>query len=240
VNSILPVMKKELRSSFNSPIAYIAVLAFLVMTTFVFFFVMHFFANKEATLRGFFDIIPWAFIFLVPALTMRSWAEERKMGTIELLTTLPFSEWSLVLAKYVAALILLCIMLVLTLPIPIMLSLFGRFDAGEIAGQYLGVLFMGSASIAVGVFISNMAKNQVSAFIITFLVLLVLMFVGQAWASIGLLRGILPALRWLTMNEHFGNFSKGVVDSRDVAYFVIVTAVFLYLNVFNLVSRKWR
>jgi ABC-2 type transport system permease protein len=240
VNSILTIMKKELRSFFNSPIAYIVVIAFLMITIGWLFLFLHFFAQKAASLRGFFVSMPVVFIFLVPAITMRSWAEERKMGTMELLTTLPFSEWSMVLAKYLSSLLLLAIMLALTLPLPLMISLMGRLDAGEIAGEYLGVLFMGSASIAIGVFISSLAKNQISAFIIAFLALLVLSFLGQIMTWTGLWRPILPVARWISLNEHYGNFAKGVIDTRDVAYFVAMTAFFLYLNVYNIVSRKWR
>lgn len=240
MNSILPVMKKELRSSFNSPIAYIAVIFFLLFTSVWFFFFQQFFVQKEATLRPFFSIMPAVFVVLIPALTMRSWAEERKMGTLELLATLPFPEWSMVLAKYLSSLAILAIMLALTVPVPLMVSMFGRFDLGEIVGEYLGVLLMGSAAIAIGTFVSSLAKNQISAFIIGLLVLLALSFCGQVAVWINLWRPILPIVKWISLNEHYGNFSRGVIDTRDLAYFVVMTAFFLYFTVYNLVSRKWR
>ncbi len=240
MNSMLPIFKKELKTYFNSPIAYIAVVFFLIFTSVWFFFFQQFFVQAEASLRPFFNIIPAVFVILVPAITMRSWAEERKLGTIELLATLPFSEWKLVLGKYLAAFALLAVMVLLTLPIPFMASLFGRFDSGEVLGEYLGVLLMGSASVAIGAYISSLTKNQISAFIITVLVLLFLSFSLQLTMMVGAFAFLRPLLRWISMNEHYGNFARGVIDSRDLVYFLLMTVFFLFLTVNNLVFRKWR
>jgi ABC-2 type transport system permease protein len=240
MKSMLSIVKKELRTYFNSPIAYIALVFFLLFTSVWFFFFQQFFVQGNASLQSFFAIMPAVFVILVPAITMRSWAEERKLGTIELLATLPFSEWTLVLGKYLAAFLLLCVMVLLTLPIPLLMSLFGRFDAGEIAGEYLSVMFMGSASVAIGTFVSSTTKNQISAFIMAVLVLLALSFGAQLSVLVGFFDFLRPVLRWICLNEHYENFSKGVVDTRDLAYFIIMTAAFLYLTVKNLVFRKWR
>jgi ABC-2 type transport system permease protein len=131
-------------------------------------------------------------------------------------------------------------MVLLTLPIPLLMSLFGRFDSGEIAGEYLSVMFMGSASVAIGTFVSSTTKNQISAFIMAVLVLLALSFGAQLSVLVGFFDFLRPVLRWICLNEHYENFSKGVIDTRDLAYFIIMTAAFLYLTVKNLVFRKWR
>ena len=156
--SIVPILKKELKSYFNSPIAYIVVIAFLVFSSVWVFYLNQFFAGNRASLRVFFGIIPVIFVIIMPALTMRSWAEEKKLGTLEVLMTLPYREGTVVLGKFMAALTLLVIMMALTLPLPIMLARFGHFDWGEIFGQYLGVLLIGASGLSVGLFVSGLAR----------------------------------------------------------------------------------
>jgi len=147
VSNVMPVIKKELKSYFNSPIAYVLVVTFLVFSSVWVFYLQSFFASNIASLRSFFSVIPIVFIIVMPALTMRSWAEEKKLGTMEVLMTLPFRESTLVLGKFIAALSLLLIMILLTLPLPLLLSRFGDFDWGEILGQYIGVVLLGAAGI---------------------------------------------------------------------------------------------
>jgi ABC-2 type transport system permease protein len=240
MNSVWPIVKKELRSSFNSPIAYITMLFFLVATAVWALFFQQFFARDSVSLRTFFSIMPAAFVVLVPAMTMRLWAEERKMGTIELLITLPYDEWTLTLAKFLAAYILLGIMVLLTLPMPIMVSFLGRLDAGQVAGEYLGLFFMGAASIALGSYLSSLTKNQISAFIVTVLILLVLTFIGQSTVWFNLPKAIGAAMKWISIGNHFESFAKGVLDTRDILYFSIVAACFLFLTAKTLLFRKWR
>jgi len=179
LSNIIPVIKKELKSYFNSPIAYVLVVTFLAFSSVWVFYLQTFFASNIASLRGFFSVIPIVFIIVMPALTMRSWAEEKKLGTIEVLMTLPFRESTLVLGKFIAALSLLLIMIALTLPLPLLLGRFGDFDWGEILGQYIGVVLLGAAGISVGMFVSSLMSNQISSFLISLFVLLVLTLISQ-------------------------------------------------------------
>jgi ABC-2 type transport system permease protein len=240
MNSVWPIAKKELRSAFNSPIAYIAMIFFLLFNTFWLFFVQRFFIANVASIRSLFQVMPWVFIILVPAITMRMWAEERKLGTVELLETLPFTEWKMVMGKFLGAFLLLCLMLVFTLPIPLLAGMFGRFDAGQIVTEYLGVLLMGAACVAIGSYISSLTKNQISAFIFTVLILIALNAIGLVFAFIKAPTFIMDALRWIALYTHFDSFEKGVLDTRDLLYYVIVGTLFLFLTVKTLVFRKWR
>ena len=184
VSNVIPVVKKELKSYFNSPIAYVLVVTFLVFSSVWVFYLQTFFASNIASLRSFFSVIPIVFIIVMPALTMRSWAEEKKLGTLEVLLTLPFRESTLVLGKFIAALGLLLIKILLTLPLPLLLSRFGDFDWGEILGQYIGVVLLGAAGISVGLFISSLMSNQISSFLISLTAFLNVMFFGSFCFSV--------------------------------------------------------
>ncbi len=219
--------RRELGSYFNSPVAYLAVLFFLVLTSAWLFFGQHFFAGDAATLRGYFAPWPLVFIVLLPALTMRSWAEEQRQGTAEILLTLPVRERELVLGKFLAAWALLGLACLLTLPVPLGASLLGSFDPGPIASQYLGALLLGGAGLALGLLVSALSTNQVSAFLIGVALLLVLTLVGRLPALLPLppwLSGILNAL---SLDYHFDSFRKGLFDSRDAAYFLVLIVGFL-------------
>ena len=239
MKNILPILKKELKSYFNSPIAYILVVTFLVFSSIWVFFLQSFFAGNIASLRNFFSVIPIVFIILMPALTMRSWAEEKKLGTMEVLMTLPFRESTLVIGKFLAALCLLAIMIALTLPIPLLLSQFGDFDWGEIVGQYIGVVLLGSAGISVGLFVSSLMANQISSFLISLFVLLVITLVSQVNRVFAVPPWAAEAVNFISFGHHFSNFQRGLIDTRDLLYYGIVSALFLYLNTKTLVFRKW-
>lgn len=237
---MMAIVRKELKSYFNSPIAYIATLFFLVFSSVWFFFVQQFFAANTASLRSYFSVIPTIFTLLVPALTMRSWAEERRMGTAELLITLPFRERDLVIGKFLATFILLLIMTVLTIPVPLSVVGFGYFDAGQIVGEYLGIILLGAAAIAIGQFISSVSRNQISAFIFSVVVLIFITMVNQATAFFNLPLWLASFINYLSLGYHIESFIKGVLDTRDVLYFVIAAVMFLYLNTKVLVFKKWR
>ena len=239
MKNILPILKKELKSYFNSPIAYILVVSFLVFSSIWVFFLQNFFASNVASLRNFFSVIPIVFIIVMPALTMRSWAEEKKLGTMEVLMTLPFRESTLVIGKFLAALCLLVIMVALTLPIPLLLSQFGDFDWGEILGQYIGVVLLGSAGISVGLFVSSLMANQISSFLISLFVLLVLTLVSQVNRVFAVPPWAAEAVNFISFGHHFSNFQRGLIDTRDLLYYGVVSALFLYLNTKTLVFRKW-
>jgi len=240
MNSVWPVMKKELRSFFNSPIAYIAVIFFLLSTALWTFFMQGFFAQDSASLRPFFVIMPAVFTVIVPAITMGLWAEERKIGTVELLITLPYGEWTLTIAKFLAGYVLVALMTLLTIPLPIMGSFLGELDLGQIVTEYLGVLLMGGASVALGAYVSSLTKNQITAFIVTLLVLLALLLAGYAPAWSRAAGAIGAFLKWISILYHFESFGKGVLDTRDVLYFVLMGSAFLFLTAKTLLFRKWR
>ncbi|MBN2551463.1 MAG: ABC transporter permease subunit [Spirochaetales bacterium] len=237
--NILPIIKKELRSYFNSPIAYIVVVTFLVFSSIWVFYLQTFFASNVASLRGFFSVIPIVFIIVMPALTMRSWAEEKKLGTMEVLMTLPFRESTVVMGKFLAALALLAIMVALTLPLPLMLGRFGNFDWGEILGQYIGVILLGAAGISVGLFVSSLVSNQISSFLISLFVLLVLTLISQVNLVFPLPPWAAGIVNFVSLGYHFSNFQRGLIDTRDLLYYAVVSALFLYLNTKTLVFRKW-
>jgi ABC-2 type transport system permease protein len=237
--NILPVIRKELRSYFNSPIAYVVVVTFLVFCSIWVFYLQSFFAANVASLRPLFGILPVVFIIVMPAITMRSWAEERKMGTIEVLLTLPFRESTLVAGKFIAALVLLAIMVILTLPMPLALARFGAFDWGEVAGQYIGALLLGAAGISVGLFISSLTANQISAFLISLFVLLIFTLISEVNRAFSLPNLLAGVFSYLALMAHFSNFQKGLIDTRDLLFYLIVCALFLYLNVKTLIFKKW-
>jgi len=175
----------------------------------------------------------------MPALTMRSWAEQKKLGTMEVLMTLPYRDVTLVLGKYLAAVTLLLVMILLTLPMPLLLSRFGTFDWGEIFGQYLGVLLIGAAGLAVGLFVSSLSTNQISAFVISLFVLLVFTLISQVNVVLRLPLWAAALFNYLALGYHFENFQKGIIDTRDLAYYILVIVLFLYLNIKTLVLSKW-
>jgi ABC-type transport system involved in multi-copper enzyme maturation, permease component len=239
MKNVLAVAKRELKSAFNSPVAYVVLLGFLVFTSVYLYFIRAFFALGQADLSGYFSIMPFVMAFLVPALTMRSWAEERRLGTYELLLTLPFTEGQLVLGKFLASFCLAALAVLLTLPVPICASMLGSFDWGVLFTQYLGVLLEAAAAVAIGEWISSLAKNQVSAFMGTVLVLLALVFVDRVSSFLGS-KGILASLlNWFSLSFHFDSFSRGVVDTRDLAYYLSAQVLCLFLSSWGLNRRKW-
>lgn len=238
--SLYPVMRKELRSYFNSSIAYIVVLFFLLLGNVWFLYLQRFLYQNVASLQGYFSIVPMLYVLTLPAMTMRAWAEERRRGTDELLLTLPFREWELVLGKFTASMLLLVLIVVLTLPLPLTLSPLGDFQRGPMVGQYLGMILLGAAGLAIGQFISAFSINQIAAFIVTVVVLLFITLVDQVNSFITLPSWAADIFNYLSLNFHFNSFDKGIIDSRDVVYFVLVTFLFLFLTSRVIGFRKWR
>jgi ABC-2 type transport system permease protein len=240
VNNVVAVLRKELRTYFNSPIAYIAVLFFLVFTSVWLFYIQQFVAQDVASLRIYFAVMPLVFIVLLPAITMRIWAEENKLGTVELLLTLPFREGELVVGKFLGSFFILFIMILLTVPVPLTVTRLGSFERGEIVGQYIGLLLLGGAGIAVGLFISSVSTNQITAFIVSVVVLLFLTIVNRINSIAPVPPGLAEMFNYFSLDYHFQGFIKGLIDSRDVVYYLLLAFVFLYMNMKVLVFRKWR
>ncbi|KPL01035.1 MAG: ABC transporter [candidate division Zixibacteria bacterium SM23_73_3] len=228
--------KKELRSFFDSPIAYIVITTFLLISGWFFF--SDLFLVNQASLRNLFDIIPFIFMFFVPAVTMRLISEEKRSGTIEILLTLPVKDYEIILGKFLAGLILIVVAVLLTLVYTFTLSGLGDLDFGSVVAGYIGLIFLGATYLSVGVFTSSFTQNQIVAFITSFAIIFalymlnkVLMFVPNFLASF---------FEYLSVDYHFSNISRGVIDSRDVIYYLSLVFFFLFLAVRALESRKWR
>jgi ABC-2 type transport system permease protein len=237
----LALTKKELRSWFNSPALYGIVVFFLLFVSINFYYLQSFFAMDSSSLRPFFSSFPLVYIFVIPALTMKAWAEERKLGSEEILFSLPFSEGELVWGKFLSCLTLVCAMLILTLPVPLSLAPLGYFDAGVIAAEYTGALLLGTAAAALGLFFSSVSKNQAASFLGSAMVLLVFIVPGlySSRAALNLPSFAMRLVNYFSLSFHFEGFSRGLIDSRDIAFYLLTTGVFLFLNTRVLMFRKW-
>ncbi|CBL46437.1 ABC transporter, permease protein [gamma proteobacterium HdN1] len=242
MNATLVIAKRELHSYFSTPLAYVFIVIFLMLTASFTFFLGGFFERGQADLSPFFNFHPWLYLFLVPALSMRLWAEERKSGTIELLMTLPVSLKSLVLGKYLAAWVFTGIALLLTFPIWITVNYLGAPDNGVIVTGYLGSWFMAGAYLAIGSCISAATKNQVIAFIITVVVCFLFVVSGfnivLDWFTRWAPDSLVDAVAALSFMTHFQSIAKGVLDLRDVFYFLIVTLGWLLATAIVIDMKK--
>ncbi len=236
------VLKRELAGYFTTPIAYVFIVIFLFLSGIFTFYLGGFFERGQADLAPFFTFHPWLYLFLIPAVAMRLWAEERKSGTIELLFTLPVTMLQAVLGKYLATWIFTAVALALTFPMWITVNLLGDPDNGVILASYLGSLLMAGAYLAIGACMSALTKNQVIAFVISVVVCLMLVLSGfpvvldfvSAWAPAVLVEAI-SSFSFLT---HFNAIGRGVIDLRDIVYFVSLIALFLFANVILIELKK--
>jgi len=231
--------RKELFTYLNAPAFYGVAVFFLLFCSIMLFNVQQYFIMNTATLRSYFSVFPLVFIIVIPVLTMKSWAEERKTGSIELLLTMPFSEWDLVLGKFFAIFGLFGMMLALTIPLPLSLLPLGDFDIGMIVCEYIGALLLGASAIALGLLLSALSKNQAGSFLGCAVILLVVMLISQLTSSLNLpawLNGIIGSI---SLAFHYESFSKGVLDTRDLIYFILSTVLFLFLNTRVILYRKW-
>jgi ABC-2 type transport system permease protein len=239
MNRVRALAGRELRSYFNSPIAYVFLLVFAGAALFTFFNVNAFFSRGRADLRGLFDAVPILMILLVPALTMRLWAEERKQGTIEVLLTLPAREYELVAGKFLASWALLASGLALTLVLPFTAEWLGDLDWGPVIGGYFGALLLGGAYLAAGQFVSATTENQILAFILALVICLGLYGIG-ADTFAGLFSDRTAAvLRSLGTGSRFQSIARGVIDLRDLVYYLSLMTVFLAACVAALRVRRW-
>ena len=228
------IFRRELASYFATPLAYVFIVIFLVLAGVLTFFVGDFFERSQADLQSFFTFHPWLYLVLIPALSMRLWSEERKSGTIELFLTLPVRLIEAVLGKFLAAWCFAGIALALTFPMWLTVDFLGRPDHGVIIASYLGSWLMAGAILAIGAAISAATKNQVIAFVVTAALVFVLTVAGtptvlglfQSWAPPGLMRAIVGA----SLFGHFNAITRGVVDARDLVYFISIMIGFLAAN----------
>ena len=239
MRSILHVARKELAAFFASPVAFIFLGAFLLVTLFIFFWVEAFFARNIADVRPMFEWMPVLMIFLTAALTMRMWSEERRAGTLELLMTSPVSPARLVLGKFLACLALVAIALLLTLPLPITVSLLGPLDWGPVLGGYLATLFLAAAYIAIGLFVSARSDNQIVSLIVTTLICGLFYLIGSDTLTALLGNRGAELLKLLGTGSRFESITRGVIDARDIYYYLSIVGVFLVLNVLTLERGRW-
>jgi len=236
MTNTLTILRRELGAYFNSPVAYIVVTAYLLFSGYLFF--SQAFLVKEATMRDFFGIAPLIFIFFAPAVTMRLLAEEKRAGTFELLITLPVGDWEVVLGKYFASLVLLGVAILLTLTYPITLSFMGEMDWGTVAGGDIGLLLLGGAYLALGRMASSWTRNQVVAFILAFAISFGLYLCGKLLPLMP--ASLAPIVDYISLDTHFNNIAKGVIDSRDIIYYLSMIGGCLFLATRSLESRRWR
>jgi ABC-2 type transport system permease protein len=231
-SNILAIVKRELGGYFTSPIAYVFLIIFLLLTGFFTFTVGSFFERGEASLVSFFTWHPWLYLFLVPAVGMRLWSEERRLGTIELLLTMPVTTWQALVGKFLASWLFLALALALTFPVVITVNYLGHPDNGVIFTGYVGSLLLAGAYLAVTCMTSAMTRNQVISFIVAVLICLFLILAGYEPVT-GLLSRFASArvvdlVAAFSVMTHFEGFQRGVVDLRDVVFFASVMGFALF------------
>ena len=218
------IAAKEYKDYFISPIAYIVISMFLIITGWFFF--STFFIFDRADLRDFFSLLPIIFSFIIPAITMRLFSEEQNIGSYEILLTMPVSFSDIAIGKFLAATLFTVSMLIPPLSYPIFISFIGELDPGPVIGGYIGTIFLAAAYCSIGLFASCLTRNQIVAFIIGCLLCFTLTILDKLLFFIP--SGIIPVIEYLGANSHFSNISKGIIDSRDILYFVSVVFISIF------------
>ncbi len=241
-NNISAIAKRELSGYFGSPVAYVFIVIFLLLLGFFTFYVSGFFEVGQADLRGFFQWHPWVFMFLVPAVAMKLWAEERRLGTIELIMTLPVTVPQVILGKFFAAWIFIGIALALTFPMVWTVAYLGSPDLGAVFCGYVGSFLMAGAFLSVGIMTSSITRSQVVSFIVAVVVCLFFILAGFAPVT-SMLAGWAPAwlvdlVSGLSFLTHFNSMERGVIDLRDLMYFLSVIFFMLFANGVVLHNRR--
>lgn len=241
---MLAILKKEINSFFSSSIGYLVIALFLILNgLFLWFFKSDFniFDYGFADLTPFFTLAPWILIFLIPAITMRSFSEEKRLGTLELLLTKPISGWHIVLGKYFGAFVLILLALLPTLlyicTVWNLGNPVGNLDIGSTLGSYFGLLFLIAAYTSIGIFTSTLSQNQIVAFMIAVFICFFMYFGFEGIASTSIFGNFTSLIEKLGMKTHFDSIARGVIDTRDVVYFMSVTIFFLFLTVLQLKKR---
>jgi len=235
LSNIGPIYRREIRSYFNSPVAYVVIVVFLAIVGW--FFTSDMFLANIASMRIVFELVPLVFLFFIPAVTMRLLAEEKKSGTLELLTTKPVRDGEIVLGKFFAAWTLLAATLAPTLIYLVTMMVLGNPDPGPVLSGYIGLMFMGGVYIAIGIFASSLTENQIVAFIISFLFVLALYLADKVLIYVP--EGFVSTLEFLSIDYHFDNIARGVIDSRNIVYFGSLLGFTLLLATASLQRRKW-
>jgi ABC-2 type transport system permease protein len=242
MHNVAVIFRREFASYFATPLAFVFIVIFLLLAGVFAFYLGGFYERGQADLTPFFNYHPWLYLFLIPALSMRLWAEERKSGSIELLMTLPVTVWQAVLGKYLAAWCFAGVALLLTFPMWITVNYLGEPDNGAILAAYIGSFLMAGGLLAIGACLSAATRNQVIAFIFTVVICFGFLLSGfplvlnlfKGWAP----QAVVDAIASLSFLTHFGSISKGVIDLRDLLYFATLIAAWLAANVIVLEIKK--
>lgn len=231
-NNINAIMKRELGGYFTSPIAYVFLIIFLLLTGFFTFTIGNFFERGEASLVSFFTWHPWLYLFLVPAVGMRLWSEERRLGTMELLLTMPLTTWQAIIGKFLASWAFLALALLLTFPVWITVNWLGSPDNGIIVAGYAGSLFLAGSYLAISCMTSALTRNQVISFILSVMICLFLILAGYTPVTDLLTRFASPVvvdiIAAFSVMTHFEGFQRGVIDLRDIVFFASVIGFALF------------
>ncbi len=238
MTQVTPIFKREFLGYFRSPVAYVFLISFLVLSVLLAFFLGGFFKAGIASLESYFTFLPWIFVILVPAVGMRLWAEEKRTGTIELLQTLPVTTLEAVLGKFLAAWAFLSVAILLSFPMAVTVGYLGQPDWGVVVVSYLGAILMGASYLGICSLTSSFTKNQVISFVISFVVCLILVLLGWSVFN-GIMERALPVwavdlLSNFSFVTHFDAFTKGIVDPKDLVFFLSLTGFTLFLNVVTL------
>jgi len=242
MSPMFSIFKREFTSYFVTPVAYVFIVIFLLMTGVFTFYLGGFYESNQADLEPFFRFHPWLYLFLIPAISMRLWSDERKSGTIELLMTLPVSITDAVVGKYLAAWSFTAVALVLTFPMWITVNYLGNPDNAVIVASYIGSLIMAGGFLAIGSCISAFTKSQVIAFVISVVISFMFILSGfpmvldlfQGWAP----QAIIDAIASFSFLTHFTSIKKGVIDIRDIIYFSALIIFWLYVNIVVIEAKK--
>ena len=242
MNGLLSIYKREFTSYFVTPVAYVFIVIFLFMTGVFTFYLGAFYESNQADLEPFFRFHPWLYLFLIPAISMRLWSDERKSGTIELLMTLPVSITDTVVAKYLAAWSFTAIALSLTFPMWITVNYLGSPDNTVVLASYIGSLIMAGGFLAIGACISALTKSQVISFVISVVICFMFILSGfpmvldlfESWAP----QAVVDAVASFSFLTHFTSIKKGVIDIRDLIYFAALITFWLYVNIIIIENKK--
>ena len=242
MKNITAIMKREMYGYFSTPVAYVFIVIFLFLTGIFTFYIGGFYERGQADLEPFFKFHPWLYLFLIPAISMRLWSEERKSGTIELLMTLPISVEEAVIGKFLAAWLFSGIALALTFPIWVTVNYLGNPDNTVVFASYLGSFLMAGGFLAIGSCISALTKNQVIAFVISVVLCFLFILSGfplvldffTGWAP----QILVNAIASLSFMTHFDSIQKGIIDFRDMVYFAVMIIFWLYANVVTIEAKK--
>ena len=242
MNNIKAIFKREFAAYLATPVAYVFIVIFLFLMGVFTFYIGAFYERNQADLEPFFRFHPWLYLFLIPAIAMRLWSEERKTGTIELLMTLPVQTYQAVVAKFLAAWCFTAVALVLTFPMWITVNYLGAPDNTVILASYIGSLLMAGGFLAIGSCISGITKNQVIAFVVSVVICFLFLLSGfplvldffRGWAP----QAVVNAIASFSFLTHFESIKKGVIDIRDLIYFLALISFWLYANVVVIENKK--